>query len=101
MPVGGLGAARADPALRRALRVRPLLGLDLVGFRLPGRQALRRAYWDTANRSDYEALMGHPHFLGIDVDTNARGADGKVSADRVEAILHAWREPHTEAANHA
>jgi phosphoribosylanthranilate isomerase len=53
------------------------------------------------NRSDYDELVGHPHFLGIDVDTNARGADGKVSADRVEAILHAWREPHTEAANHA
>lgn len=53
------------------------------------------------NRSDYDELAKHPHFLGIDVDTNARGADGKVSADRVEAILHAWREPHTEAANHA
>jgi phosphoribosylanthranilate isomerase len=43
------------------------------------------------NRGDYEALTRHPHFLGIDVDTNARGADGKVSADRVEAILRAWR----------
>jgi phosphoribosylanthranilate isomerase len=53
------------------------------------------------NRGDYEELTKHPHFLGIDVDTNARGADGKVSAERVEAILHAWREPQKEAANHA
>jgi hypothetical protein len=29
--------------------------------------------------------------MGIDVDTNARGADGKVSGDRVEAILGAWQ----------
>jgi phosphoribosylanthranilate isomerase len=43
------------------------------------------------NRGDYEELTKHPHFLGIDVDTNARGADGKVSAERVEAILRAWR----------
>jgi phosphoribosylanthranilate isomerase len=43
------------------------------------------------NRDAYDELTRHPHFLGIDVDTNARGADGKVSADRVEAILRAWR----------
>jgi phosphoribosylanthranilate isomerase len=53
------------------------------------------------NRSDYEELTKHPHFLGIDVDTNARGADGKVSADRVEAILDAWREPVAGARNGA
>ena len=43
------------------------------------------------NRSDYGELTTHPRFLGIDVDTNARGADGKVSAESVEAILGAWR----------
>jgi phosphoribosylanthranilate isomerase len=43
------------------------------------------------NRSDYQELTTHPRFLGIDVDTNARGPDGKVSAERVEAILRAWR----------
>src|SRR5262245_32040475 len=43
------------------------------------------------NRGDYEELTRHPRFLGIDVDTNARGADGKVSAESVEAILRAWR----------
>jgi phosphoribosylanthranilate isomerase len=43
------------------------------------------------NRGDYEELTRHPHFMGIDVDTNARGADGKVSGERVEAILGAWQ----------
>jgi phosphoribosylanthranilate isomerase len=43
------------------------------------------------NSSDYRALTTHPRFLGIDVDTNARGADGKISGDSVEAIVRAWR----------
>jgi phosphoribosylanthranilate isomerase len=53
------------------------------------------------NRGDYEELTKHPYFLGIDVDTNARGADGKVSEERVAAIVDAWREPHKEAPNRA
>jgi phosphoribosylanthranilate isomerase len=44
------------------------------------------------NRDQYEALVAHPLFLGIDVDTNARGSDGRVSEDNVEAISRAWRE---------
>ena len=44
-----------------------------------------------ANRGDYERLAGHPRFLGIDVDTSARGADGKVSAANVAAISRAWK----------
>jgi phosphoribosylanthranilate isomerase len=44
------------------------------------------------NREQYEALVAHPLFLGIDVDTNARGSDGKVSDDNVEAISRTWRE---------
>jgi phosphoribosylanthranilate isomerase len=44
------------------------------------------------NRSDFEGLMAHPLFFGIDVDTNARGADGRVSAEPVQAILDAWRD---------
>jgi phosphoribosylanthranilate isomerase len=43
------------------------------------------------NRGEYEELTRHPHFMGIDVDTNARGADGKVSGERVEAIVGAWQ----------
>lgn len=44
-----------------------------------------------ANRDRYAALAEHPRFMGIDVDTNARGADGRISAERVDAITHAWR----------
>jgi phosphoribosylanthranilate isomerase len=48
------------------------------------------------NWTDYRALTKHPRFLGIDVDTNARGPDGKVSAESVEAILRAWQGPRAE-----
>jgi phosphoribosylanthranilate isomerase len=43
------------------------------------------------NRDQYAALAAHPLFLGIDVDTNARGSDGKVSDDNVEAISRTWK----------
>jgi phosphoribosylanthranilate isomerase len=45
-----------------------------------------------ANRSDYESLAAHRRFLGIDVDTNARTADGKISSDNVEAITRVWKD---------
>jgi phosphoribosylanthranilate isomerase len=48
------------------------------------------------NRPQYEKLVAHPLFAGIDVDTNARGADGKVDAASVEAITRAWRAPEHE-----
>jgi phosphoribosylanthranilate isomerase len=43
------------------------------------------------NRGRYEQLTAHPLFLGIDVDTNARGTDGRIDSSHVEAITHAWR----------
>ena len=45
-----------------------------------------------ANRGEYESLTGRDLFLGIDVDTNARDADGAISADRVQAIARAWKD---------
>ena len=45
-----------------------------------------------ANRAEYEALASHPRFLGIDVDTNARTVDGKISSDNVEAISRVWKD---------
>jgi phosphoribosylanthranilate isomerase len=45
------------------------------------------------NRAAYETLVAHPLFLGIDVDTNARGENGRIGADNVAAITRAWREP--------
>jgi phosphoribosylanthranilate isomerase len=44
------------------------------------------------NHDRYEKLAAHPLFLGIDVDTNARGADGRISADSVAAITRVWKE---------
>jgi phosphoribosylanthranilate isomerase len=44
------------------------------------------------NRARYEKLVAHPLFLGVDVDTNARGADGRISTDSVAAITRTWTE---------
>ena len=46
----------------------------------------------TTNRADYESLAAHPLFLGVDVDTNARDANGRISADRVAAISRVWKD---------
>jgi phosphoribosylanthranilate isomerase len=44
-----------------------------------------------ANRGRYESLAGRDLFLGVDVDTNARDADGRISPDRVAAITRVWK----------
>jgi phosphoribosylanthranilate isomerase len=77
--VGSTGQA-LDPAV-----VIPLLDKLTRPFLLAG------GISDT-NRGDYESLAAHPLFLGIDVDTNARDADGVISADRVQAITRVWKE---------
>jgi phosphoribosylanthranilate isomerase len=43
------------------------------------------------NREQFATLTSHSRYLGIDVDTNARGADGKLSAEKVGAICGAWK----------
>lgn len=43
------------------------------------------------NRSEYDEVARHPRFFGIDVDTNARGANGRLHARRVAAIAQSWR----------
>ncbi len=48
------------------------------------------------NRDALSAVASHPLFLGIDVDTNARGADGKVSEANVSAISRAWKDRPAE-----
>jgi hypothetical protein len=56
VPLGDIAATRADERLVAAMRVRTLLGLDLVLLHIRS-AALRRAYWETANRGDYEQLV--------------------------------------------
>ena len=53
------------------------------------------------NRDGVAALVAHPRDLGIDVDTNARGSDGKVSAEKVAAICQAWKTPSAEGGRDA
>jgi len=77
--VGSTGQA-LDPAV-----VVPLLDKLTRPFLLAGGIS-------DANRGEYESLASHPLFLGIDVDTNARDADGAISASRVRAIARAWTE---------
>ena len=77
--VGSTGQA-LDPAV-----VAPLLDKLTRPFLLAGGIS-------DANRAEYESLAAHRLFLGIDVDTNARDADGAISATRVGAITHAWRD---------
>lgn len=59
-----------------------------AGFNLP---FLIAGGISEATRDRYAVLTEHPRFMGVDVDTNARGADGRISAQRVDAITHAWR----------
>ena len=61
VPIGDLDTLRAD----FDVRVRELLGLDVVVFRRDVDPRLRRAYWQTANRSDYQALLGTSLALGV------------------------------------
>jgi hypothetical protein len=56
VPLGDIGASEADSALAGAVRVRRLLGLDVAVFHRLG-TGLRRVYWETANRGDYEELV--------------------------------------------
>jgi phosphoribosylanthranilate isomerase len=44
-----------------------------------------------SNRSRFDALVSHPRYAGIDVDTNARGGDGKIASANVKAIGAAWK----------
>ena len=76
--VGSTGLA-LDPAIATAVA---------ASFNLP---FLIAGGISEANRNRYVSLTKHPRFMGIDVDTNARGADGRISAQRVDAITHAWR----------
>jgi len=46
------------------------------------------------NRDAYAAVVAHPLFLGVDVDTNARDADRKISAAKVEALCRVWKSGH-------
>jgi hypothetical protein len=81
VPIGRLHATRADPALASELRVRPIRAVDVVdlGGQLGGAPDLRLAYWRTAQRADYEALVPEftaPQAFGL---VRTEGADDRAS----------------------
>ena len=43
------------------------------------------------NRARHDALIGHPRYLGVDVDTSARDDGGKIASARVGAIAATWK----------
>ena len=57
VPLGDIVALQRDPVLGASLRARRLLAQDLVVFRGGPSQSVIRAYWDTADRADYEQLV--------------------------------------------
>jgi hypothetical protein len=61
VPLGDIQAVLRDPALRPAVRIRRLRAIDVVvwepGGVLERFPKLRRAYDDTADRADYQALV--------------------------------------------
>jgi hypothetical protein len=57
VPLGDIVAMRRDTKLGATLRARRLLAQDLVIFRGGPAQSVRRVYWDTADRTDYEQLV--------------------------------------------
>jgi hypothetical protein len=85
VPLGDVGLFRSDPS---GLRVRSLLALDAVVFGNDAEPlALRRAYWETANRTDYEALVaenGAPVAYGV--ATRTAKADPAAYRREVKAI---------------
>ncbi|MDX3850056.1 N-(5'-phosphoribosyl)anthranilate isomerase [Streptomyces sp. AK02-01A] len=71
---------------------RPLSERDVLTL-LPGlgRPFLLAGGISPYNRTDFEAVAGHPGFRGIDVDTAARDGHGRISAPAVTALARAWR----------
>jgi hypothetical protein len=57
VPLGDIVATQRDRVLGASLRARTLLGQDVVVFRGGPRHTVVDAYWQTADRTDYEQLV--------------------------------------------
>ncbi len=79
VPLGDVGRFRGS----RDLRIRPLLALDAVEFTSAIPLAVRRVFWQTADRADYQALVAE------DGATSALGADGTNERANPAAFRHA------------
>ncbi len=89
VPQGEIRALAADHTLGPTLRARSLLGVDVVVFEPRVPRAVRRAYWLTAPRGEYQALIPEkvaPAAFGL-----LPGADpaGVANARRARASIRA------------
>ncbi|QSB16791.1 hypothetical protein JQS43_11195 [Natronosporangium hydrolyticum] len=80
-PDGRLGSTGVplDPAV-----VLPLVDSLDQGFLLAGGLT-------AANAGEYAGIAGHPRMCGIDVDTGARGSDGRFDSGQVGGLARQWR----------
>jgi hypothetical protein len=77
VPQGEIRALEADDRLGPSLRARSLLGVDAVVFESRVPRAVRRAYWLTAPRGEYQGLIPErvaPAAFGLLPDAEATGA---------------------------
>lgn len=51
--------------------------------------------------TDHRLTIRHPNFFGIDVDTAARGVDGRLSRTRIEDLSRSWIVPSEGGRCHA
>lgn len=99
VPAGDLGAVRTDPSLRGALQTRALLAVDVVGFDLVDgplarRPGVRRVYWRTAPRTDYQALVAEraaATAFGLLPADGARSSVAPEAVRRARATIHGLR----------
>jgi hypothetical protein len=101
VPLGDLRAALADPRVHPFVRVRRLLGLDVVTFDarrgvLARRPGLRSVYDRTADRADYDALVPEyaaPPAGSVDPAAFRRARSLVHSLPRVRVPIAAPRDP--------
>jgi len=78
VPLGDLRAARLDPQLEEAVRVRRLLAADIVVFDDTVPPEVRHVYNATADRADYQALV--PEFEAPPAESLTDRSPPKASA---------------------
>ena len=83
VPLGDIRAAKLNPLLAPAVRVRRLLAADVVAFSPSVPADVRRAYDDTADRADYQALV--PEFQAPPAESLA--VHGRPSASKAALAL--------------
>ncbi|WP_242676987.1 beta/alpha barrel domain-containing protein [Streptomonospora litoralis] len=85
-----LDTATADGRVGSTGQALDAVGVLRIADRLP-RPFLLAGGVTAARRADYDRVVEHPMFAGVDVDTGARGGDGELSETAVTELSRAWR----------